>query len=206
MISGYLCLGGGQEELFAAYTQYNGEPVGPHRGRWAMNTDLASTILSIPARDKQVQLLYRNSIEKFSAGVACIDNEDSDLPYRKKLQRLLITLDSNFLGVVNNKTLSSHRSLALLTNSSPLTVVGLHDTQLRSAYVFWSSDPQDVQNILNEYPMRFLIYRFPSLVFDVLFFPVESICSRWYRWSNKHDVLHAFNALERRLFGNRVET
>jgi len=207
MIQGYLCLGGGQEELFPQFAYYKGEPVGPNRGRWGLNApELREQILSIPSRDKQVQLLYNNSLAVFSAGLAKIDSENAGGRYRDKLKALLPSMDLDFAGVVNNKTNSSHKSLAIIVSSDvELYLTGLFDTRMGCGYLVWADDPVVVSDVLAREPLRYYLYRFPVVSYDVLFFPIETLCSQWHRWIRGGNLLQAFNALERRLFGLNAE-
>jgi len=206
-ISGYMALGGGPEFVFTGFDQYEGEGIGPQRGRWRMNADLKTTVLSIPSRDKQVQLFYSSSIESFAGSMASIDSEQGK-NYREKLRSVLECLDSGFVGAVNNISLAAHRSLAILTNQCPVHFYGLYDVQQRGAYLFWTTEPLVVQRVMDQNPLRFLLYRFPVLFEDVVFLPQERICALWWTWIKRSEfsALQPFNALERRLFGQPLLT
>lgn len=202
MILGYLCLGGGQELEFWPDCRLVGQPIGPHRGRWKLEHTFQSTTLSIPSRDKQVQLLFSCDLSIFAPKIATIDSSEGR-NYRTKLRVLLPDLGPGFVGVVNNLSADNHHSLAILTKTTPVHVYGLYDTNLKSTYLFWSDDPSRIEAVLQVYPLRFLLYRFPTLVNDVLFLPIERLCSQWWGWmrTSESGPLLPFNALERRLFG-----
>ena len=203
MFQGYFILGGSNpDELPLFKKMYFGNHIGlRNRGTWVFDTDLREETINIPTRDKQVQLFFNDDGGKFNTGMTLIDSS-ADLPnYRAKLMRLQNTLSDSFLGAINNISTSTHGSLALVTNQIPIYVYGLYDTQLGGSYLVWADSPQVVTDILCVQPLRYLIYRFPLLESSVLFLPSEAICSKWWRWFKTHrSVLHAFNALERRLF------
>ena len=202
MISGYMALGGGHEFVFSHFTQHHGDGVGPSRGRWAMDTELGSTTLSIPSRDKQVQLFYSTDPGTFASLMSTIDSEEGK-NYRTKLKAVLAELSPDFLGAVNNVSTTTHRSLAILTNVTPVHFYGLFDLKLKGAYLTWSDDPLILQRLLQDEPLRFLLYRFPVLQHDAVFLPQERICALWWTWIKRSEfsALQPFNALERRLFG-----
>lgn len=205
LMAGYLCLGGGQElDLTHLFFHYVGAPVGPHRGRWALKTNLFHQAISIPARDKRMGLLSSDDHATFLASMEQLDSQWPDQPYREKLRQVVSQLSGPFVGVVNNFSTSTHHSFALLSRAMPITLIGLFDSQLRSTYLVWSTDPNQIEQLLQLYPMRFLVYRFPLVVDDALFFPIERLCSRWWRWIQRSDfaALQPFNALERHLFGS----
>lgn len=206
-ISGYMALGGGPEFVFDTFNSYEGEGVGPQRGRWKMNTDLKSTTLSIPSRDKQVQLFYSADVATFGANMATIDSADGK-NYKDKLRQVLNQLSPEFVGAVNNVNMAAHRSLAILTRQPEVHFYGLYDVQQRGAYLFWTTDPLIVQQVMDQNPLRFLLYRFPVLVEDVVFLPQERICALWWTWIKRSEfsALQPFNALERRLFGQPLHT
>jgi hypothetical protein len=204
VLKGYMALGGGEEVIFPHFTQYEGEGVGPKRGRWKMDTDLKTNVLSIPSRDKQVQLFADEERFAFAPLMATIDSTEGQ-NYRAKLRQVLQELSPRFVGVVNNISTSTHRSLAFITGETPIYFYGLFDTKHKGAYLAWGTDPMDIQPLLlsDSDPLRYLIYRFPILMHDALFLPQERVCALWYTWIKRADysALQPFNALERRLFG-----
>lgn len=206
MIFGYLCLGGDSEIDFSAIGPYEGQPIGPHRGRWRMETGLRTTTLSIPSRDKQVQLFYSCGLDQFAAKMAGLDAEPGP-NYKAKLGQVVEGLPSDFVGVVNTlSTNSTHHSLAVMTVATKIHVYGLFDTQASTAYLFWSDDPRRIHQVIDQHPLRFLLYRFPILNYDAMFMHIEILCAQWRDWMRKSNfsALLPFNALERRLFGHRV--
>jgi hypothetical protein len=207
MIRGYVCLGGGPEVVFPHFTQYEGDGVGPKRGRWRMDTDLKTSVLSIPSRDKQVQLFYSTDPGTFAGLMSTIDSSEGQ-SYKAKLRTVLGELSSDFVGVVNNISTTTHRSLAILTRSEPIYFYGLFDLRQKGAYLAFASDPIDIQPLYDSDPGRYLLYRFPVLTDDAVFIPQERICALWWTWIRRSDfsALQPFNALERRLFGQPLST
>jgi len=200
---GYMSLGGGPELDFGIGHTHEGQPVGPHRGRWRMATDLKDTTLSIPSRDKQLQVFYSRGIEHLAPRLAQLDSEDGP-NYKAKLQSVLngtYELQS-VVGAVNTISTSSHHTLTLFSNDMdwPLHIIGLFDVQHKTTYLFWSTNPSLIMSVLDVHPLRFLIYRFPTA--GLVFLRTEVLCSQWRSWMRKSEfsALLPFNALERRLF------
>ena len=208
-LNGYFVLGGPSTDLIPLpnfFNHYHGNHIGARsRGSWVIDTNFISHTINLPSRDKQVQVLV--SEKRFEALfvelLSSIDSNYVNQNYRTKLTNIQTELDSEFIGIVNNNNIDSHGSMGIVTNTNPFYMTGLHDTRFGSSYVLWSTDENFVHKILQSDPLRYLIYRFPTLVNSSLFFQSEAVCSKWYRWLKTHDsVLHAFNALERRLFGD----
>jgi len=181
-----------------------------------MDTDLETHTLSIPSRDKQVQLFFNHGAQwlparghpDFRDMMSIIDSTDGQ-NYREKLRHVLGALQPDFIGVVNNVSTSTHRSLAFLAGETPIHFYGLHDLKHKGSYLAWSTDLKDIQQLLvsDSDPLRYLFYRFPTLAYDTLFLPQERICAQWWTWIKRTDfnALQPFNALERRLFGQPME-
>lgn len=207
ILSGYLALGGGHEVIWPQFKDYLGEGVGPRRGRWALNTDLKTNTLSIPSRAKQVQLFYSTDPGTFASLMSTIDS-DQGPNYKTKLRTVLENLSPDFTGLVNNISMSTHRSLAILTRETRIHFYGLFDTKLKGSYLVWSSDPKEIQPLIDEEPLRYNLYRFPILEHDVVFVPQERLCALWWTWIKRSDysALQPFNALERRLFGQPLSS
>jgi hypothetical protein len=221
-LSGYVVLGGAQPPIALPLsysddehsTLFEGHIGARTRGKWLVTSSLTSHCLNIPSRDKQVQLLYKAAVSEakrdaqFVASMETIDSEHSGLNYRAKLNEVLKSLKATsqpdeFVGAVLNLSSSTHASIALLSYDVPIYVYGLYDQELESAYVVWSTDPEQVPSILASMPLRFLLYRFPLLTNNCMFLQIETLCAKWWRWNKNHQsTLQAFNALEWRLYGN----
>jgi hypothetical protein len=223
-LAGYVVLGGSQTSLSLPTIDetFKGGLGSTVRGRWVIESSLEGETLNIPARGKSVQLLYpplsdsgqpwqdRDKVRRarFADAIAQIDSSYEGLNYRAKLNTVLETVNGNrmfgasFLGAVLNLSVSTHASIALLSSVTPIYVWGLHDQQLESSYLVWSTDERHLLEMLAAEPLRFLVYRFPILKDASMFIQLETVCAKWYRWNQNHkSVLHAFNALEWRLYG-----
>lgn len=192
MLSGSFALGGGDTmPLFEPQDNLVGAR---DKGHLTLSTDIQSVDLSIPSRDKTVQI-YSNH-NNLSTFIETIDSNFSGLNYQSKLGQFGFEPDQ--YGLVVNK--GSHGSFALFGPS--ISVVGLHDTELKNSYITWSSDDSIIK-LIRKYPLRFLVYRFPPIT-DPIFVQAEAVCSKWWRWiRTHHSHLHAFNALEHKLFGHQ---
>ena len=157
------------------------------KGGYSLETDLDSHYFPVPSRDKEV-LLYGD----YHAALGKLDSSYAGLSYQDKL------LQEGFgttPGVIINKT--THGSLAVLGS---VPAYGLYDTKSGSAFYFFTTDPARFNAILENNPLRYLIYRFPTA--PVVFIQAEGVCSKWWRWmQTSRSVLHAFNALEHKLYG-----
>jgi hypothetical protein len=197
-ISGWLSLGGRQATSKLDVPDHGSVVEGTiearTRGQWMLTHDARSQLLSIPSRDKQVQLIGDLIYE--AGAIASIDSEEGP-NYRTKLLPL-VDVEHDFCGALVNRSTSTHSSFAILTNQQ-LWLWGLHDQYIHHSYLLWSSEPETLHRIVQAQPLRHLIYRFPEP--RCLFLPVESICAKWWRWQQGQNDLMAFNALERRLFG-----
>ena len=205
MLNGYFMLGGPANvsaplPLFEEH--YSGNHIGARaRGDWVIDTDLDHAELIIPARDKRVELLASDLLD-FSEEIGGIDSSYSDMTYRDKLLIIQQRLVPSFVGIVNNINVDTHGSLAVIFNEVPVYFTGLHDTQRNISYLLWSDDKSFVSRVLSADPLRYLIYRMPERTNFSIFLQSEAVCSKWWRWIKTHNsVLHAFNALERRMFG-----
>jgi hypothetical protein len=90
-----------------------------------------------------------------------------------------------------------------VVSSPSLSWVGIYDRSVEYAYLMWASDGSDVEDLLRTDPLRFLMFRLPSM--PTVFMPMRALTSKWYRWAKQGDLLLAFNALERRLIGHSNE-
>lgn len=206
-LNGYFALGGAQipDDLPCFKKQYSGNHLNSRsRGQWVIDCDLTPVNMNIPSRDKQVQLFSDVDDNKFLDLMSSIDSEYEEKNYRGKLNLVQQQLASAFTGIVNNISTSTHGSLALITNDTPIHFFGLHDTGLNYSYLMWCTDYDYHRVILESQPLRFLLYRMPALVNSSIFLPGEVLCARWWRLSKNHgnNTLYGFNALERRLFGS----
>lgn len=202
---GYYVLGGGSGhiELPTFEKQYSGNLVGSRdKGNWVLDSRVSPLTVNLPARDKQVDVWATSNQEAFRIAVANLDASYGDAPYADKLHR--IPVDGAFAGAVINTNVSTHGSLGIKVVDSALFVYGLTDTQLKTSYLVWSS-VDDIHRILSCMPLRFLLYRFPVMHTGAVFIQGEAICSKWWRWLKTHQqTLHAFNALEMKLYGRQA--
>ena len=198
MIAGYFCLGGSNNPPFQA--ELSGNHLGSRdRGHWGITSDLESTTLNIPSRDKQVQVWYPDTDSGvFLYLMSNLDSSHENKTYREKLDRVADALQKDFIGFINNINVDTHGSLALVSNQD-LHLYGIQDSSNQACYLVWSDELEFIQDILNKSPLKYLIYRFPMT--SRFFLPSEAICSKWFRWLKNNSVLHAFNALERRICG-----
>lgn len=203
-LNGYFILGSVQASsnlpLFSKAC--SGSHVGSKsRGIWVVDSSFDSQIVNLPARDKQVQLWSNTGIFEFANLISSLDSSYLGLSYKEKLNGVRSNLTTEFQGTVNNINSSTHGSLALLCNLNPIYLYGLHDTQLDSSYLMWSTNQDFVYSLMEAQPLRYLLYRFPVLENNAIFIQSEAICSKWWGWLKTHKShLHAFNALEKRLF------
>ena len=204
MINGYFVLGGPQlpRELPLFEKHYAGNHIGSrNRGQWVIDSMLPNQSLNIPSRDKTISLLSSTDHVSFQTHMATIDSEYGDSNYRSKLQKMQSSFREDFIGLVNNVSTSTHGSLAIITNALPIHFWGLHDPQLETSYLLWSTAEDFANRVLEVVPLRYLLYRMPSLEHSALFLPGEVICARWWRLLKNHSShLYAYNALERKLF------
>lgn len=198
-MNGYFVLGGGSGvlELPGFSRHYTGNLVGSRdKGQWVLDTGITPTIINIPARDKHVQVWCDHP--PFEEALSLLDSNGTG-PYASKLAAIPIPTGS--VAVAVNVNVSTHGSLGMRFET-PLYVYGLSDTQMKTSYLVWSTDESHINTILNTMPLRFLLYRFPVAESGSIFIQGEAVCSKWWRWLKNHtQLLHAFNALEQRMYG-----
>jgi hypothetical protein len=166
-----------------------------NRGHWRLSDLPESQTINIPTRDKQVILWssIKSEERKFYNLVSVLDSEEGT-NYKDKLMTLRSKMDDSFIGIINNISTSTHGSLALVGN---FVYYGLHDVSSGTSYILWTEDPEDLFQLQRQYPLRYLVFRFPPM--PVVFLPGEILCGKWWRWTKSSSLLHAFNALEMRL-------
>jgi hypothetical protein len=202
MIAGSLSLGGKQTPIQLPVTtqatnQISGR-LAHTRGHWLLASDRPYETISIPSRDKQVELF--GDLTVLRAHIETLDSTEGP-NYLSKLTELMESHTTDgFLGALVNVNTSTHSSMAFVARR-PIHFYGLYDTQLDHAYIVWSTDPTVLQQVVQPNPLRFLVYRFPVLHNSCMFLAFEAVCAKWWRWTRNGVDLLAFNALERRLFG-----
>ena len=201
-LSGYFVLGGHNPPpvLKTFDLEHAGNLIGSRdRGHWQLETTLLKlNSLSIPSRDKTVHLWGSSS--DLSSYVQDIDSKMPGSSYLSKLDALI---PKHVSGVIVNSARDTHGSLALMVRGQPLHMYGLYDINLKSSYLLWSTGIERIQLLLNSDPLRFNIYRFPVSSDLCIFIQAEAVCSKWFRWiKTSQSILHAFNALEHRLYGS----
>ena len=165
-------------------------------GQWEIDKVYGETV-NIPSRDKQVEI-WSPQAPALVPFVSVLDSQPG-FNYKEKLTDLLgrmsnLSFDDPLYAVLNNVSTSTHGSLALLGD---FTYYGVYDPQSDTAYLFWTTEPNDLSMLLHRHPMRYQVYRFPSM--GIVFLPSERICMKWWRWLKSGSMLQAFTALEWRL-------
>lgn len=125
-----------------------------------------------------------------------------------KLNRLMADVewvcDEPYIAIINNQ--SDHSYFSVLSEKLELHVTGCYDVVNKSVRLMFSTDENWIQDIREAEPTRYIFYRYPPICNRPLFIHTQSLCSRWYSWSNTFTttdgVLRAFNALEVVLFKN----
>lgn len=203
MIAGYFTIGGGSPIELPTFESslHKGNLVGSRdKGHWCLETDWDTAQLDIPSRDKSVHLWADKNLSGLEQKLAHIDSDQTGMSYLQKLQSSFP--NSEFSAFILNVNKDTHGSLALMANT-PIFVHGLHDTQLKCSYLVWSDSLDRLNSIRSRDPLRFLLYRFPDLNNQIIFIQAEAVCSKWWRWMKSHQSqLHAFNALEYKLYGH----
>lgn len=198
ILKGYFLLSGSPDPSLLDDSWITGNHLrSQNRGAFGIHTDWTTSILNIPARDKQVTLwAASDEIEEFAIKMEFIDSSDGH-NYKSKLLAMQDTLHFNFRGMVNNVNVSTHGSLALIGD---FNYVGVVDQHTQSVYIAWSDTPFQATGYFGsdcDDANRYLVYRLPKM--PVVFLPSENICAKWYKWQGSRNMLLAFNALERRL-------
>lgn len=202
-MKGYLVLGGTNippELPFLKPVVARGNHTGSKfRGQFVLCTTAPSKVLHIPSRDKIVSVWSDGDLESFAQHVGTLDSQ-SGVNYRSKLASMVEALGPGFTGLINNEGTTNHGSLAIISGAD-LFYYGLHDTFSDVSYIMWGT-PKDLDTIRYSYPLRYLVYRFPSM--PIVFLPGEAIGSKWWRWTRANSLFQAFNALEMRLANGRI--
>jgi len=186
-------LGGTGNPPLLPFTGVQGNHTGSRvRGQFCISSDYEAHTVNIPSRDKQVTCWASYAGSALAARLSVLD-ADPGPNYRAKLLAAVEGLPNVVAALLNTST-STHGSIALI--GSQTSYYGLYDQQSDTSYLLWGT-PEDLRMLQVQAPLRFLVYRFPSM--PVVFLPGEAICSKWWRWTKSSTLLHAFNALEMRL-------
>lgn len=158
------------------------------KGLLVVDTDLPQYGFSIPSRDKNVLLFgpYNDSIQTIDSAIP------SATTYAQKLEALNF---GNEVSTIINIT--EHGSFAVMGS---LCAWGLCEVATGTVYFLFSTDPNRVTEILKLNPLKYFVYRFPRA--PIVFFQAQGVRAKWWRWISTHKcLLHAFNALEHKLYG-----
>ena len=187
MLSGYFSINGDTPLPTFPLESLNAHLMPNEKGLLVVDTDLPQYGFDIPSRDKRV--LHFGS---YSDSVKTIDSAFPGMSYADKLFHLGLCKDT---GVIVNIT--EHGSFAVLGS---FYAWGLCEVKSKSVYYLFSTDPDRVKAILEIDPLKYFVYRFPTS--PVVFFQAQGIRAKWWRWVTNHKcLLHAFNALEHKLYG-----
>lgn len=150
-----------------------------------VTSTMPSRILNIPSRDKEVIFCgYQDS-----DALRTLDSSEG-ANYRVKLVNSGIDLTKSSL-IINK---SEHNSIAAIG----CVAYGVHDLKTQANFYAFSNQDLKEELRLRE-PLRYLFYRFPK---GTAFIQIDAVLAKWRRWEKNHGVLHAFNALEHKLYGS----
>lgn len=194
---GVFCLGGKQvPRVLPTFDDWKGAYASSrYSGKYAYDPEQFELEISMPQRDKQINISANLGSKSFVDGMKSLDTE-LEGNYKTRIKVLADQLPEGYLVTVN--TLGDHGGLTLISNA-PLFVWGLLDTQTESAYLLWSSEESSLFSVQEQAPLRYLVYRFAVQERTVMHIHSQVVCGRWYRWTERHSHLFSFNALERRL-------
>jgi hypothetical protein len=173
-------------------------------------------VVALPQRNKYLTVTVisesrRSSLlinEKMRELLSEIDSRFDGARQLYKLNCMMSDLswvsDAPYVAVVNNQ--SDHSYFSVLSEKTDLFVTGCYDIVNKSVRLMFSTDESWTEQIRESEPTRYIFYRYPVISNRPLFIHTQSLCSRWYSWSNTFTatdgVLKAFNALEVVLFKN----
>lgn len=103
-----------------------------------------------------------------------------------------------YVSIINN--ISEHAHFSLLSEGIRLYLCGIYDTVNSSVRLVWSTDSSFIDGVRCADPMRYVFYRFPTLLDRPLFINTQPVCANWYKWNKAFTgidgLARAFNALE----------
>lgn len=148
------------------------------------NREICKAVSEIEGEHENARLLHR--LEQARKQVAPITHGAAD----------------GFATFVNN--VGSRNYFGLLSTGVPIYLYGAVD-QDQSVHLVWSTDEGIGSALRATHGDRLHLYRFPEIVDRPLFISTQFVCSYWHRWSKEYknnalSYLHAFNALEIRLY------
>lgn len=199
-LRGYFVLGASTEADLALSKHpifYNPTAQGsvPMRsGSWGMVTDLPTTTVNIPTRNKRVQVWANSKAPPFLADLSALDSA-AGINYGSKFLSMVDKAPGS-LGFAHN----DNKGQPSIVVFGGLTYFGLHDQKEKVSYLMWTDDLQDLVWVRAQDPLRYLLFRFAMP--KVAFLQPNMICSKWRKWAAPNDLsnlLFAFNALEKRL-------
>lgn len=191
MAKGFIGLGGRQ---YVPLFPCNHEDTKSRWGIYHTEDEIIPVSLSIPSRSKRAQVLPRGTIDIATLGL--LDSLDGE-NYLCKLKAI-----PDQCWMVNYDGAGLASGIAIV--NSDVVWVGMYDKTLDYSYLMWADDPSDVDTLLADDPLKFLIFRFPQM--PTVFLPLRAaMTSKWHRWMRSGNLLLAFNALERRLIGHSDE-
>jgi hypothetical protein len=167
----------------------------PQRNKYFTTQTIAGSTLN----SRLVTAILKRGLEEIDAKF-----EGARHLYRlnKLMEEIHSLFDEPYVSVINNQ--SDHSYFVVLANRREIFVTGCYDTVNKSVRLMFSTDNSWIQSIRSAEPTRYVFYRYPNISGSPLFLHTQSLCSRWYSWTNTFTetdgVLKAFNALETVLY------
>ena len=191
-----------------------------YRGLYSLLIDeynLVENNVALPQRNKYMvtsvvgssPTTIRNISQVMARSLTDLDSRFDGARQLFKMQQLMSEIEIGtggtgypYLAVINN--ISEHASFNILSSKVQIHVFGVYDTVNKSVRLVWTTDDEFIAREKESDYTRYVFYRFPVLYDRPLFIYTQSVCAKWFSWSNafteSDGVLKTFNALENFLY------
>ena len=169
---------------------------------YAIPGDYHHSPMFIPSRDKHIELFCssKQALDYYLDVFNTIDSNYPGLSWQAKLEQIRY----HEPHVLLLSTHGTHGTFSILTTDVPITFVGVYHPRLKSFHLVWSTTEDDLVSVLRQqYQLEYVFFRFPTVVNNSVFLPIQPLSAHWWRYNKNNDPLFAMNVMESKIFKSR---
>lgn len=183
-----------------------------HNGAYTEYYGVEPVEVLVPQRYKRMTVLASDNVKHDVAhDLSTLDSEYADARQLYKLGQLMRRFPGTWVACVNIVNTGVSRdamsgAFYLMSQGQKLWVSLMFDSVVGSVQLVWS-DFDHKHAIRQQQLMNYSFYPMPTVHGQPLFIPSQSLCSKWWRLTQKFDIgryghIRACNALQLMLYKN----